>query len=90
MNKNKRDVFVFLRLSSIIAFLAFTLFVSSSDLYVRFLAHAQVAKNTTILPTAGSNATNITSLAKSNITTTAAGPNSHKYEGGSTAGVGGE
>lgn len=89
MNKNKRDMFVFLRLSSIIAFLAFTLFVSSSDLYVRFLAHAQVAKNTTILPTAGSNATNITSLAKSN-TTTAAGPNSHKYEGGSTAGVGGE
>jgi hypothetical protein len=89
MNGNKRNVFVFLRLSGIIGFLAFTLIVSSSDLHVQSLAHAQVAKNTTILPTAGSNATNATSLAKGNVTT-AAGPNSHKYEGGSTAGVGGE
>ena len=89
MNKNKRNVFVFLRLSGIIGFLVFTLFVSSPDLQLQFLAHAQVGKNTTILPTAGSNATNTTNLAKGNVTT-AAGPNSHKYEGGSTAGVGGE
>lgn len=89
MNGNKRNVFL-LTLNGVIGFLAFTLFVSSSsDLYVQFLAHAQVAKNTTILPTAGSNATNATSLAKGNITT-AAGPNGHKYEGGTTAGVGGE
>lgn len=89
MNGNKRNVFLLLTLNGIIGFLAFTLFVSSSDLYVQFLAHAQVAKNTTILPTAGSNATNATSLSKGNITT-AAGPNGHKYEGGTTAGVGGE
>jgi hypothetical protein len=89
MNGNKRNVFVFLRLSGITGFLAFTLFVSSSDLHVQFLAYAQVAKNATILPTAGSNATNTTSLAKGNVTTEA-GPNSHKYEGRSTAGVGGE
>lgn len=89
MNGNKRNVFLFLTLNGIIGFLAFTLFVSSSYLYVQFLAHAQVAKNATILPTAGSNGTNATSLAKGNITT-AAGPNGHKYEGGTTAGVGGE
>jgi len=34
-----------------IGFLVFTLFVSSPDLQLQFLAHAQVAKNTTILPT---------------------------------------
>ncbi|HZI70552.1 MAG TPA: hypothetical protein VFD60_05240 [Nitrososphaeraceae archaeon] len=90
MNQNARIAFIFLPLSGMMGFLAFTLFTSSSTvLQAHFLTHAQVAKNTTILPTTGSNATNTTSFSKSNVTT-AAGPNGHKYEGGSTAGVGGE
>jgi hypothetical protein len=89
MNEDARIAIIVLQLSGVIGFLAFALFTFSTDLQAQLLAHAQVAKNTTILPTAGSNATNTTSLAKSNVTT-AAGPNSHKYEGGSTAGVGGE
>ena len=89
MNQDTRIAIIVLQLSGVIGFLAFALFTFSADLLAQFLAHAQVAKNTTILPTAGSNATNTTSLSKSNVTT-AAGPNSHKYEGGSTAGVRGE